>query len=366
MVALDIAGAFDRVWHKGIIEKLNSFGIAGDLIMLFEDYLRDRTLRVVVNGSESKEYPIEASVPQGSVVGPLLWNIYFNDILQLIPEAYAFADDCTLTFTCNDNNRLETIEKINNALQLIMAWGSRWQVSLAPKKTQMMVISRRQDAQNVNLPSIKLDGKILPQKSSITILGVEIDSILSFTNHVKELATRCAKKLSCIRRISHLLDASGCLTLYNSQVRSIMEYSPLLWSSCPPSYLRLLDKVQDRARRLIEHKRGENASPVVFQPLQHRRNVAGLCVFYKVQVLQIRHLVSLRLPAARSVYNTRGASAVGYEVEVPFARTEQYIRSFLPKYSRMWNRVIQDLDLHNIHSLQQFKAAVHAYGFINL
>ena len=76
--------------------------------------------------------------------------------------------------------------------------------------------------------------------------------------------------------------------------------------------------------------------------------------------------MSLRLPATRSFYNTRGASAVGYEVEVPFARTEQYLRSFLPKYSRMWNRVIRDVDLHNINSLQQFKASVHAFGFMNL
>ena len=365
VVALDIAGAFDRVWHNGIIEKLKSFGIAGDLLKLFENYLRGRTLRVVVNGSESKEYPIEASVPQGSVIGPLLWNVYFNDILQLIPEAYAFADDCTLTFTCNDNNRQETITKINEALQLIMSWGNRWQVSLAPQKTQMMVISRRQEAQNIHLPNIKLNGKILAQQPSINILGVEIDSTLSFTNHVRDLAARCAKKLGCIRRISHLLDARGCLMLYNSQVRSIMEYSPLVWSSCPPSYLRLLDRVQDRARRLIESKSGDNNIPIVFQPLQHRRNVAGLCVFYKIYVLRVSHLMTLSLPTARSFYNTRSASAVGYEIEIPFARTEQYLRSFLPKYSRMWNRIIQNVDLHHINSMQQFKAAVHIFGLLN-
>ena len=84
--------------------------------MLFENYLTGRTLRVVVSGSESNEYPIEASVPQGSVVGPLLWNVYFNDILQLIPEAYAYADDCTLTFTCNDISRQDTIAKISGKL----------------------------------------------------------------------------------------------------------------------------------------------------------------------------------------------------------------------------------------------------------
>lgn len=366
VIALDIAGAFDRVWHKGIVAKLQSFGIAGDLLRLFENYLKRRTLRVVVNGYTSNEFPIEASVPQGSVIGPLLWNIYFNDILQLIPEAYAYADDCTVAFTCNDNNRHATIRKINETLKLIVAWGNRWQVSLAPEKTQAMLVSRRQDPQNLNLPGIKLDGSILLQQPSINILGVEIDNTLSFTSHVKDMATRSAKKLACVRRISHHLDVKGCLTLYNSQIRPIMEYSPLVWSSCPPSYLHLLNKIQERARRLIESKRDGNSPPILLQPLQHRRNVAGLCVFYKVHILRVMHLASLRLPAARSHYNTRGAPRSSLEqLEVPFARTEQYLRSFLPKYSRIWNSLVQDVDLYQIDSMQQFKVAAHTWNLLD-
>ena len=103
VVALDIAGAFDRVWHQGIITKLRSLGISGGLLHLLQDYLHGRTLRVVVNGHASTELPVKASVPQGSVLGPLLWNVYFNDILQLIPETTAYADDCTLTFTLSHN-----------------------------------------------------------------------------------------------------------------------------------------------------------------------------------------------------------------------------------------------------------------------
>ena len=93
VIALDIAGAFDRVWHKSIIAKLTSMGINGNLLMLVQSYLKDRALHVVINGHTSKEHSIEASVPQGSVIGPLLWNVYFNDILQLITEACVYADD---------------------------------------------------------------------------------------------------------------------------------------------------------------------------------------------------------------------------------------------------------------------------------
>lgn len=131
VIALDIAGAFDRVWHNGILFKLKSLEIYGNLFTLIQNYLYDRSL--CVDGDyTSMEYSIDASVPQWSVIGHLLWNVYFNYILQLISETYAYADDCTLAFTCNKENREETITRINETLKLIVSWGTRWQVSLAP------------------------------------------------------------------------------------------------------------------------------------------------------------------------------------------------------------------------------------------
>ncbi|XP_045109705.1 uncharacterized protein LOC123503769 [Portunus trituberculatus] len=94
VVALDIAGAFDRVWFKGVAAKLRSLGVCGGLLHLLEDYLHGRTLHTVVDGHSSSQHHIKASVSQGSVLGPLLWCVYFNDILQLVPEAKAYADDC--------------------------------------------------------------------------------------------------------------------------------------------------------------------------------------------------------------------------------------------------------------------------------
>lgn len=87
---------------------------------MIKDYLQ-----VVVNGYTSSEYPISASVPRGSVIGPLLWNVHFNDILHLIPEAYAYADDCTLSFTCEKHECTATAEHVNNVLSLITSWGRR-------------------------------------------------------------------------------------------------------------------------------------------------------------------------------------------------------------------------------------------------
>ena len=152
----------------------------------------------MINGHTSDEHPVEASVPQGSVLGPLLWNIYLNDILQLIPQAYAYADDCTLTFTCSRDDRPTTISRINQALNLILEWCRRWQVTLAPDKTQVMLISRRQESQNTSQAKIKLEGKTLQQQAAINILGVEFNHDLSFTGHVRNLAKNAARKLACV------------------------------------------------------------------------------------------------------------------------------------------------------------------------
>ena len=360
VIALDIAGAFDRVWHRGLIVKLLSYGLDSDVTDLLENYLMDRFLRVAVNGYTSNEYKIGASVPQGSVLGPLLWNIYFNDILQLIPEAYAYADDCTLSYTCSDDDRKETILRINETLKLISEWGEKWQVTLAPEKTQVMLISRRREPVD-SLPAIQLDGKDLPLQPTMNILGVTFDHHLSFTEHVKEIGRNCAGKLACIRRISGQLDSRGCSVLYNSQVRSLMEYAPLVWSSCPPSHLRILDKIQRRACHIINSRNFIHQEPQHLQSLQHRRDVSGLCVFYKIHRMESPCLADLRLPfQPERTHNTRGHTSK-YELMIPFGRTELYLRSFHLKYARIWNKMIKDIDPGKVLTLGDFKKLSHIW-----
>ena len=119
------------MWHRGLLAKLEQLGVAGDLLKLFSSYLQGRSLRVVVSGRISATYPNEASVPQGSILGPILWNIYFNDLLQSLPLASAYADDCTLSHSYNRDETANVIEDINRHLRVITDRdrGARWQVS---------------------------------------------------------------------------------------------------------------------------------------------------------------------------------------------------------------------------------------------
>ena len=360
VVALDIAGAFDRVWFKGVAAKLRSLGVCGGLLHLLEDYLHGRTLHTVVDGHSSSQHHIKASVPQGSVLGPLLWCVYFNDILQLVPEAKAYADDCTLTFISDRNHRQNTVDRINAVLQVIASWSCRWQITLAPEKTQVLHISRRRE--DAHPPAFFLEGKRLPLQQSISILGVEVDAGLTFTTHVRRVARDAAWRLSCVRRVGKLLDGPGIASLYRAQVRPVMEYAPLTWSSCPPSYLAGLDRIQARAQRMVQ-MRNQDQQPN-FQPLQQRRDVAGLCVMYKALRQQTPHLAPLRLPPPSiPTHDTRTAGLIDHHltVTVPFARTESHLRSFLPRYSRMWNRLVQDTNIHHSTCLQAYKRGVNEW-----
>ena len=132
-VFLDIAKAFDKVWHKGLIFKLQQNGISGSLLSLMENYLSNRKQRVVLNGSESNFYPIEAGVPQGSVLGPLLFLIYINDLEKNIKSEVKFFADDTMLFSIVHNPLISAFD-LNHDLQMISNWAYQWKMSFNPQQ----------------------------------------------------------------------------------------------------------------------------------------------------------------------------------------------------------------------------------------
>ena len=186
-----------------------------------------------------------------------------------------------------------------------------------------------------------------------------------------QVASRAATKLSCIRRIAHLLDAKGCSTLYKSQVQSLMEYCPLTWESCPRTYLNKLENVRRRAQRLIdakeryEHQQQQHPQgrpqQQLLQSLNHRRQVSGLCVMYKIHKMGVSHLSSLKSQPSACVTHRRTRHGNERSLNVPFSRTEQHLRTFVPKYSRLWNSLLLATDLDASISMQTFKEGVHRW-----
>ena len=164
-VFLDISKAFDKVWHEGLVFKLKQNGISGNLLNIFEDFLRNRKQRVVLNGQTSNWENIHAGVPQGSILGPLLFLIYINDLAEnLSSNPKLFADDTSLFSVVRDLNT-SAIE-INDDLKKIEAWAHQWKMSFNPdplKQAQEVIFSRKRN--KPHHPDIIFNGNPVKKKS---------------------------------------------------------------------------------------------------------------------------------------------------------------------------------------------------------
>ena len=151
------------------MERLRSVGVSGPLLQLLRDYLHGRHMRVVHNGQQSAPRAVTAGVPQVSVLGSLLWNIYINDLLNLVPSAMACVDDITVSLPFTPGEEEATSSRFNALLCRIEDWGRRWQVSFAPQKTQLLVVSRTR--KDIRLP---YNGTLLTPQEKIKILGCHL------------------------------------------------------------------------------------------------------------------------------------------------------------------------------------------------
>ena len=175
-VALGISKAFDRVWHA----RLKSYGISGQIFGLISSFLSNRWLRVVLNGKSSQEYPVNAGVPQRSILGPTLFLLYINDLPDdVICNIAICADDTTLYSKCNQASdlwqQLELASELESDLRDTVDWGRKWLVDFNAGKTQLVSFEQ---SKNTGAIDVKMDGSVLEEKTSFKMLGLTFSSKL--------------------------------------------------------------------------------------------------------------------------------------------------------------------------------------------
>ena len=180
-VALDISKAFDRVWHAGLLHKLKYFGISGQIFGLISSFLSNRRLRVVLDGTSSQEYPVNTGVPQGSILGPILFLLYIDDLPDdVICNIAIYADDTTHYSKCNQASdpwqQLELASELESDLQDTVNWGRKWLVDFNAGKTQLVSFDR---SKNTGAIDVKMDGSVLEEKTSFKMLGLTFSSKLN-------------------------------------------------------------------------------------------------------------------------------------------------------------------------------------------
>ena len=306
--------------------------------------MTDRSIKVVLSGQSSSTSSINASVPQGSILGPLLFSVFIDDLTdECENQLYLYADDSTLFCEIKSTDDPKAITaSLNRDLEKMRIWADRWKVTFEPSKCKAMTISRKRNPTRLDL---WFGSTNLVEKDELEILGVTIDSKLTWTKHVSNIASRAGQKLGALRRVAHKLDRRGRATVYKAQVRSVMEYASLSWMSASPTTLGLLDSIQRKALRIIGVDEDEARSELNISSLHERRQVAAATVLYKMHTSVCPTDLRALLPQPYVVRRaTRSSLSMPcHALTVPVSRTVSTGRTFIHTAVHVWNSLPDDV-----------------------
>ena len=251
-VACDISKAFDRVWHAGLLHKLKSYGISGQIFGLMSSFLSNRQLQVVLDGKSSQEYPVNAGVPQGSILGPTLFLLYIIDLPDdVICNIAIYADNTTLYFKCNQASdlwqQLELASELESDLRDTVDWGRKWLVDFNAGKTQLVPFDRSKNTGGID---VRMDGSVLEDKTSFKMLGLTFSSKLDWGSYIVSIAKTASKKI-VLTFAAMLCELSSIILCYGNELNYIYsnEFNVNKYGSCTV----IIKKVIRKALPYVAH-----------------------------------------------------------------------------------------------------------------
>lgn len=249
-IFLDFAKAFDTVNHDILIQKLKHYGIRGPAYEWFKSYLSNRKQCICIGDQCSDLALIKHGVPQGSVLGPLLFLLYINDITasSSLLKFFLFADDTCLFFSHKSKDSLVTI--VNDELAKISEWLTANKLSLNTSKSNVLIF-RPKNASNKLDTQIMINGKLLKEKESAKYLGILIDNKLLFKTHIDHVNNKLIKGNSLLAKIRHFVPTSVLRNVYNAHIQPFLNYGALIWGSSSKTNLQTIENTQDKSLRII-------------------------------------------------------------------------------------------------------------------
>ena len=328
---------------------MKSDGIEAGLYNLIKSFLCNRFQRVVLNGQNSNWDRVSAGVPQGSILGPLLFLIYINDISEnLESNVKLFADDTSIFSVVFDPN-LSAI-KLNNDLLKIQQWAYQWKMSFNPdptKQAQEVIFSRKNN--KPCHPDLSFNQTIVNRASSQKHLGLILDEKLDFKEHVKVLINKVSKGINVIRKLRDQVPRRSLVSLYKSFIRSILEYADVIYDQ--PSNNSFSDKIEsiqyNAALAITGAIRGTSKEKLYkelgFEYLSSRRWFKRLCLFHKIYHNKSPGYLYRLIPQHHNLFNLRNQ----HLIPQIFCRTNIYSDSFFPTVIKEFN----NLDYQITHQL---------------
>ncbi len=360
IVFLDIRKAFDSIDHNILLHKLkDQFGVSDIELKWFESYLNNREQVCIVNNSMSSSKRIVSGVPQGSILGPLLFLLYINDLPDCLQKTspYLYADDTQIC--CSSNSLIELTENLNHDLSRIGDWLSRNKLQHHPTKTKIMFIGSKHHINSTTFDHpVMLNNQRIPRVHSFTCLGLDLDENLNWNSHIQAICKRVGAGLGTLRRIKPFVPITTLQTIYRALIQPYFDYCSPIWGVCDQNLKNKLQKFQNRAARIITGASYEIRSADVLQSLawdnlEIRRRTTKAILMFKVLKDYVEPTLKeslIRRNHMQTNYDLRNSHT---DLALPKPKREFLKKSFKYSGAKLWNSLSTDTKL--AESLHLFK-----------
>ena len=249
LLLIDFSKAFDLIEHSILLKKLEHYGIRGIVLEWFKSYLDKRQQYVAVNGAESSTKLIQYGVPQGSILGPILFIIYINDLPSIsnLAKFIMYADDANIIITGTDMD--EIYQKFETISTIFVDWVDLNGLTLNLKKTKYMVFHRQKNLKVDR--EFKISGKAIDRETEARFLGVIVDDKLTWSKHISTVKTKMARYIGIMYKLKHVLPLKARIQIFQSMVQSHLNYCSLIWGFSAKSNIELLFRNQKKAMRAV-------------------------------------------------------------------------------------------------------------------
>ena len=344
IVKIDLSKAFDTINHQKLIQKLNNLGLHENSLAWIASYLNNRTQKTKFKQFTSSEEPITTGVPQGSILGPLLFICYTNDFSSHFDEIcklLSYADDTT--FVVSDTSPINLKNKIKKTIQTAQTWFTNNEMRINTDKTEILVFKQTKIKINMSIPILYNNTKIkLQPKPFVEILGVLIDAELSWDKQINSVKKYSMDKTRNLHRINKFLPKQSRINMYNTIIVPVFDYCDVIYGGCTERNSKRLQIVQNLAVKSITgNKKYDSATPsfkeLNFLNLKQRRKIHESVFIHKA--LTENSTPNLHQEYSQYIPNANTRNFSSGKLTIPTHNYSKFKKSPLYRTITTWNSI---------------------------